>query len=100
MRTLPLAIGLLGLWTMTTAGMCAHDAPPAKVITQEVRVPVAVPCDAKPSPRPGFPDTREALLEADAALKLQLLYAGRKARDGYIGELEAAIAACAAKPPS
>lgn len=74
---------------------CAHDTgPPAAVVTQEVKVPVPVACDPKVSARPDWPDTREALRAADAALKLQLLYAGRKGRDGYIGELEAAVAAC------
>jgi hypothetical protein len=91
-------------WLMLTALVagvlvgCAHvdSRPPAGVVVQEVKVPVPVPCDPLASARPAFPDPASALKAAEADLQLQLLYAGRKARDGYIGELEAALAACKA----
>jgi hypothetical protein len=99
MRTLPLAFGLLALWTLTTAGMCVSDRPPAKVVTQVVKVPVPVPCDAKVAARPAYPDTPELLWEAPADEMLKLLWAGRKVRDGYIEEMEAGLSACKSPPP-
>ena len=50
MKPLPLAVGLLALWTLTTAGMCAHDAPPGKVVvnldrygnTSSATIPIAL----------------------------------------------------------
>jgi hypothetical protein len=99
MKPIPLAFGLLAIWSLTTAGMCVHDTPPGAVVTQVVDVPVPVPCDPKVSPRPAYPDTDAALRGAADDVQRMLLWAGRKVRDGYIGELEGGLAACKAQPP-
>lgn len=73
---------------------CAH-APEPRIVTREVKVPVAVPCAVDPGPDPAFSDTPEALRAAlDIYELVRLLLAGRLQRDARIVELKAASAGC------
>ncbi len=77
---------------------CSHapDVPEPRVVIREVPVPVAQPCvpeDLKDPP--AYVDTDKALVgAADAAERLQLLYAGRAQRVARLHEIEPIIEAC------
>lgn len=63
--------------------------------TQTVDIPVAVSCAGKVEARPGFPDTREAVVAApNIEARVNLILAGRLLRDKRIDDLEAALAGC------
>lgn len=72
---------------------CAASPPAVRV--QQVRVPVPVPCRVSEPPRPLMPTEALALdagLDAFAAAAIAEI----ERREGYEGELRAALAACAA----
>mgnify|MGYP000747660966 CR=1 FL=1 len=71
-------------------------APPERIVTVEVAVPVPSPCvPATLGPAPEYPDTDEALRAApDPATRYQLLGAGRLLRNARLNEVEPVIAAC------
>lgn len=72
---------------------CASSPPPVRV--QQVRVPVPVPCRVTEPARPLMPTEALALdagLDAFAAAAIAEI----ERREGYEGELRAALAACAA----
>lgn len=66
------------------------------VTTIQVPVPVAAPCvPASLGAAPAYPDTDDALVAApDAAVRYQLMGAGRKLRTGRLNELETVVAGC------
>lgn len=79
-----LAVGLAG---------CASSPPAVRV--QQVRVPVPVPCRVTEPARPLMPTEALALdagLDAFAAAAIAEI----ERREGYEGELRAALTACAA----
>lgn len=78
---------------------CATTNPPDPepiIVTQEVLVPVAQPCvPASLAPTPEYVDTDSAILAAvDAAVRYQLLWAGRMQRNARLAELETTIVGC------
>lgn len=92
----------LALITCLLLAACQTPAPPVeRIVTQEVRVPVPVPCNvsAQLLVIPTWPDTREALRAApDVDRAVRLLGAGRIQRDAYIAALHGALSICAAAP--
>jgi hypothetical protein len=73
---------------------CATAGEP-KIVTREVKVPVAVKCSADPGPAPPYVDTAEALKAApDLFERVKLLLAGRLQRMAREAELVAANAGC------
>lgn len=75
---------------------CAHTPAEPRVITQQVSVPVAVPCHPKLQPEPDYPDTDARIKAApdDIFVLSQALLAGRELRTQRIQELTAALSAC------
>lgn len=85
------------LLTMSLAACATKaDAPPERVRTVEVQVPVRQPCvPGTFGPAPDYPDTDSALRKAaDAAERYLLLFAGRKLRVARESELNAVVAGC------
>lgn len=83
---------------MVTMG-CA-STPEPRIITREVKVPVAVPCvgPSVPGP-PAYPDTDDALRDASGpAARYALLGAGREKRQARLSLLESVIEICRAPP--
>lgn len=73
---------------------CA-STPEPRIITKEVRIPIAIKCAADPGADPQFADTPDALkAAADIFVRVQLLLAGRAQRNARITELTAANAGC------
>jgi len=73
---------------------CATPREP-QIVVREVRVPVSVPCAAKPPASSGFIDSPDVIAEApDIFARVQALLAGRAQRDARIAELEAAVGGC------
>ena len=71
---------------------CAASPPPVRV--EQVRVPVPVPCRVSEPARPLMPTQAlapDASLDAFAAAAIAEI----ERREGYEGELRAALAACA-----
>ena len=91
MRRLIVLLALAPLAACATPG-----APPARLVTVEVAVPVASPCvPAGLAAAPEYPDTDEALRAApDAASRYLLTFAGRQLRSARLNELEPIVAAC------
>ena len=83
------------LTTAALAAMLAGCAAPSAPRVQQVNVPVPVPCRESEPPRPAMPT--EAL---DADVTLDAFAAAAIAeierREGYEGQLRAALAACTA----
>lgn len=78
-----------------TMAACNTVTPEPKIVTHEVKVPVAVKCSADPGPRPTFADTPEAIRAAkDVFERVKLILAGREQRDAWIGKVEAANGGC------
>ena len=74
-------------------GACASRGGAVRSV--EVRIPVAVPCDARTGPTPAYPDTDAALREAaDLFERVKLLLAGRELREAREAELDAAVRGC------
>lgn len=76
---------------------CAGQTPEPRIVVQDTLVPVAVSCIPKSydPKRPDYPDSDKALAEAeDAAVRYQLLWAGRGARAARENENEAVISGC------
>ena len=93
---------VIALAALLTA--CATTSEP-RIEVREVKVAVPVKCDPQPRPvKRALPDTDAALKAAHDArnpdLGVQLLLAGRRLRNGYIGELEAALSGCTGDPPT
>lgn len=73
------------------------ERPQPIIVTKEVVVPgPPSPCvPANVGPRPVYPDTDAALkAAADAAVRYQLMAAGRKLKDARLNEIEPVIASC------
>lgn len=93
MKRLTIAAALL-------LGACKStpDVPPEPVVvTQEVKVPVAVPCKAleQLGPEPKFQDNDAALKAApDIFTRVQLLLIGRLQRTQRLAEYEVVKQAC------
>lgn len=86
------AAALLSASLFLTA--CA-STPEPRIITKEVRIPVAIKCAADPGADPQYADTPESLKAApDIFAKVQLILAGRAQRNARITELTAAISGC------
>jgi len=66
------------------------------IVPVEVAVAVDAPCVPETlGPAPKYVDTKETLRAApDAAVRLQLLYAGRAQREARLGELEPVVDGC------
>ena len=83
------------LTTAALAALLAGCAAPSAPRVQQVNVPMPVPCRESEPPRPAMPT--EAL---DADVTLDAFAAAAIAeierREGYEGQLRAALAACAA----
>ncbi len=89
---------MIAIAALMLAG-CAGKTPPPEPIIQtiEVKVPVAVPCDAadKIGAAPAYPDSDGALAAAaDLYERVQRLLAGRTLRITREAALEAALNAC------
>lgn len=81
----------------TLALSACHNANPEPVLTpMAVYKPVAVSCvPPAMESTPVYPDTDDNLRNAkDAAIRYQMLYAGRKLRIARLGELEPVVAGC------
>jgi hypothetical protein len=84
------------LAALCSAGCATNGPVPEPVVrTVEVRVPVAVPCIETMPTRPLI-YTRAEILARPNAEAAALLLDQVNVRDGYIGELEAVAAPCAA----
>lgn len=71
------------------------------VVVQEVRVPVAVPCDPDIGPDPAYLDSDAALAAAgDLFDRVKLLLAGRGQRIGRDAVKTAALDECRTVPPA
>jgi hypothetical protein len=90
----------LALSVLLLAG-CAHvQTPEPIVVTKTVEVPVSVPCVPGTYTRtdPEYVDTDTSLKTADdAAIRYQLLWAGRDQRIAREGENKAVISGCIGK---
>ncbi len=90
---------LIPCLALTLAG-CATASEP-RVVTREVRVPVAVTCvpaGARVEP-PAVPDTDAALKAAGgAADRYGMMAAGRKLRDQWIAEVTPILRSCRSSP--
>jgi len=78
-------------------GKTVRSAPEPVVVTKEVRVPVAVACVPSnyQTARPNYVDSDSLLKQAaDAAERLQLLWAGRAQRIARERENEIVISGC------
>lgn len=100
MRNNLLLLALIPLAACATTK--AGPVPEPQIVTVEVPVqgpPAAcVPNNVRATP-PEYPDTDEKLREAaDAAVRMQLMYAGRLLRMGRLAELEPVVAACPREP--
>lgn len=79
------------------AGCTTARVPEPVIVTQEVKVPVALPCvpENYKRERPDYVDSDEALKAAiDAAVRYQLLWSGREQRKAREAENEAALSGC------
>lgn len=86
---------LLILLTLIPLGGCPGPLP--KIVTQTVEVPVRQPCKVDVPKRPEWPDTVDALMQAQGAgidASVALLMQGRNMRDPYILQLETALNGC------
>lgn len=91
---------------LITVALCLGAAAcqttgPERIMTKEVRVPVAVQCTVAVE-RPNFPDTDNAIRDAaDIDVLARIYRAGRLLRLAYQAELEAALSGCGAslRPP-
>lgn len=73
------------------------ERPQPIIVTREVVVPgPQTPCvPANVGAQPSYPDTDSTLkAAADAAVRYQLMAAGRKLRDARLREIEPVIASC------
>lgn len=86
---------LIGLAAAACGGE-VQSTPEPIVVPQQVAVAVDSPCVPDSlGPKPTYSDTTPALrAAADAAERLQLLYAGRAQRQSRLNEIEPIIAAC------
>jgi hypothetical protein len=98
--------GLRAAWAVVMALACLAVAaalsgcaggprpePAAQIRT--VEVPVSVKCAADPGAPPAYADTPQALKAApDIFGRAKLLLVGRVQRDGWIAQLQAALAGC------
>jgi hypothetical protein len=82
---------------MSLAMSACATTPEPRIVTQEVKVPVPVPCKPNLGPEPAYADTEEALKAAPGLYeRVQLLLAGRLQRIARDREKDAALKACAA----
>ena len=87
-------VGTLALGLALTACQTARPVAP-RVVYQEVRTAVPVPCNPQLRPEPNYPDTDEALAaEPDVLAGVRDLRIGREMRIARIAELNGAINAC------
>lgn len=85
-------------WAVAFAALsltaCATTSEP-RVVTKEVKVPVAVNCTSNIPPPSSYPDTDAALRgAANIGERVKLIMAGRNVRDAEILELRASVAGC------
>ena len=88
---------LFGLVALTACGTTREQVRPEPiVVSQPVAVAVDAPCVPDTlGPRPTYVDTKDKLkAAADAAERLQLLYAGRAQRESRLNEIEPIIDGC------
>jgi len=91
-----LACALLALLLI---GCATPPTPPVRVVTQEVKVAVPVPCAPRLGPEPDYPDTEAALLAAPNIFeRVKLLVAGRLLRIQRDAEKTAALNECRGAP--
>jgi hypothetical protein len=92
--------GLILLAVLPLAACATPAAPPPRIVTVEVAVPVSSPCvPASLAAPPEYPDTDAALRAApDAASRYQLTFAGRLLRMARLNEVEPIVAACPKAP--
>jgi hypothetical protein len=87
---------LLALAAAVLTG-CAHNTRPDAPIVREKPVPVLVPCTATEPTKPAW--IVDALpLDSDVWTQMAALRAERKQRQGYEGELVAALRSCTNAP--
>lgn len=87
---------LIGLIALTACGTTAQVRPEPIVVPQPIAVAVDAPCvpDTLGKP-PVYVDSKAKLVAAaDAAERMQLLYAGRAQRDARLNEIEPIIDGC------
>lgn len=86
----------LALLFALTLSACAGRVPEPKIVLQRVEVPISAPCvPAKLGEKPTYSDSIEALRNAaDAAIRYQLLWAGRSEREARLDELEGVVQGC------
>ena len=65
-----------------------------QVVTQEVKIPVPVPCKIVPPAKPAMPLQEAEATEGNIFVILQLALAEIELRQGYETELEVAITTC------
>lgn len=86
------------LTVLVLAGALAGCSSLARISTQLVNIPVAVPCAGEVSPAPAYPDGDEAIRAASAVGdifgKMKIILAGRALRIAREAELEAALSGC------
>lgn len=81
---------------LAACGGAGKERPEPIIITQKVAVAVDAPCVPDTLGKaPEYVDTKDKLVAAvDAAVRLQLLYAGRAQREARLGELEPVVEGC------
>lgn len=72
---------------------CSTTPPGIKIVTQEVKVPVSVPCKVKTPTKPDF-NFDKLKIEDNLETKTRSLLADRLLHLGYETELEAALNSC------
>lgn len=95
-------LALSGAVLLSGCGAADQAHPQPIVTTIEIPVPVSSPCvPATLGPQPTYPDSDEALKatialpkEEGAAVRYQLLAAGRPLRQARLNELEPVVAGC------
>jgi hypothetical protein len=84
---------VFGLGLLLTA--CATLPSPSQVITQEVKVPIAVLCVSSLPSHDPYPDSQAAVKAANTLFdKVKLILAGRSLRDAFEAEQGAVLQAC------
>lgn len=90
-RVIGVVTGIAAAFALTA---CATTSEP-RIVTKEVKVPVAVNCTSNIPPPAQHPDSDAALRGAPSlAERVKLLLAGRATRSAEIVELRASVAGC------
>lgn len=94
MKTALILTAALGLAACGSKPPIRHPEP--VIVTVEKAVAVDAPCVPNTlAPRPKYVDNKAALTAAaDAAERMQLLYAGRAQRDARLNEIEPVLEGC------